>query len=270
MSAKEFDPQLQKMDDELAGWSEPAERLRQALNKDEMALYCQPIAALTGPVRFPMGEVLIRLREEEKALLPPGEFLPVFEHYRLMPDLDRWVARKMVQHIARGSRIPRFALNLSTQTLEDAAFPKAVALELVSAGTSGTALLFEISENDALARLEAATRFSTAVRAVGCGIIVSGFGRRTATFMPLKTLRPDYVKVDGVIVRKLLTATAAEAKLRAILRVGEVMGFQVIAEMVEDQDILVRLKALGVGYAQGFGIQQPHPIELIAGQAAAT
>ena len=42
------------------------------------------------------------------------------------------------------------------------------------------------------------------------------------------------------------------------------MGFQVIAEMVEDQDILVRLKALGVAYAQGFGIQQPHPIELIA------
>jgi EAL domain-containing protein (putative c-di-GMP-specific phosphodiesterase class I) len=270
MSGKEFDPQLQKLDDELAGWSEPAERLRQALNKDELALYCQPIAALTGPVRFPMAEVLIRLREEEKALLPPGEFLPVFEHYRLMPDLDRWVVRKMVQHIARGSRIPRFTVNVSSQTLEDPAFPKAVALELVSAGVPGTALLFEISENDALARLEAATRFSTAVRAVGCGIIVSGFGRRTATFMPLKTLRPDYVKVDGVIVRKLLSAPSAEAKLKAILRVGEVMGFQVIAEMVEDQDILVRLKALGVGYAQGFGIQEPHPIELIGGQSAAT
>ena len=55
-----------------------------------------------------------------------------------------------------------------------------------------------------------------------------------------------------------------EAKLKAILRVGEVMGFQCIAEMVEEQDILVRLKALGVSYAQGFGIQQPHPIEALA------
>ena len=95
--------------------------------------------------------------------------------------------------------------------------------------------------------------------------MVGGFGRRAATFMPLKTLRPDYVKVDGVIVRKLLTAPAAEAKLRAIIRVGEVMGFQVIAEMVEEQDILTRLKALGVSYAQGFGIRQPHPIELLRG-----
>lgn len=259
-----MDPLLQKMDDQLAGWDEPAERLRNALEQDELALFCQPIAALTGAVRFPMAEVLIRLREEEKAMLPPGEFLPVFEHYKLMPDLDRWVVRKMVQHLARGSRIPRFAINLSTQTLEDTAFPKAVALELVSAGVPGTALTFEVSEGDTLARLDSVVRFSTAIRAVGCGVIVSGFGRRTATFLPLKTLRPDYVKVDGVIVRKLLSAPAAEAKLRAILRVGEVMGFQTIAEMVEEQDILVRLKALGVSLAQGFGIQQPHPIELLA------
>ena len=263
MSGKEFDPQLQKMDNELAGWSEPAERLRQALNKDELALYCQPIAALTGSVRFPMAELLVRLREEEKALLPPGEFIPVFEHYGLMPDLDRWVVRQAVGHLARGSRIPRFAVNLASQTIGDAAFPNAVALELVAGGVSGTALHFEICEADVLARLDVVTRFATAIRAVGCGLMVSGFGRRTATFMPLKTLRPDYVKVDGVIVRKLLSAPAAEAKLKAILRVGEVMGFQVIAEMVEEQDILLRLKALGVAYAQGFGIKQPHPIELI-------
>ena len=211
-----------------------------------------------------MAEVLIRLREEEQALLPPGQFLPLFEHYRLMPDLDRWVVRKVVQHLARGSRIPHFTLNVSSQTLDDPAFPKAVALELVAAGVAGTALHFEIAESDTLARLDAALRFATGVRAVGCGVMVSGFGRRAATFMPLKALRPDYVKVDGVIVRKLLSAPTAEAKLKAILRVGEVMGFQLIAEMVEDQDILVRLKALGVAYAQGFGIQQPHALEMVA------
>ena len=264
MSAKDIDPQLQKLDSELCGWIEPAEHLRQALDKDELALYCQPIAALAGTVRFPMAEVLIRLREEEKALLPPGDFLPVFEHYNMMPDLDRWVVRKVVQFIARGSKVRRFALNISSQSLEDPDFPKAVAIELMSAGVAGTSLLFEIAEGDTLARLEASIRFATSLRAVGCGVMVSGFGRRTASFMPLKALRPDFVKVDGVIVRKLLTAPAAETKLRAILRVGEVMGFEVIGEMVEEQDILVRLKGLGVGYAQGFGIQQPQPIENIA------
>ncbi len=268
MSDKGVDPLLQSLDNELTGWDEPAQRLRQALDQDELSLYCQPIAALSGAVRFPMAEVLIRLREEETAMLPPGDFLPVFQHYRLMPDLDRWVVRKVIEHLVRGSSIPRFTINVSGETLDDPAFPKAVALELVSAGTSGTALLFEIAEGDTIDRLDAAVRFSTAVRSVGCGVIVSGFGRRTATFMPLKTLRPDYVKVDGVIVRKLLSAPAAETKLRAIVRVGEVMGFELIAEMVEEQDILMRLKGLGVGYAQGFGIQEPHALDLVAAKNA--
>ena len=122
MSANDIDPLMQGLDDELAGWGEPASRLREALAKDELALYCQPVAALSGPTRFPIAEVLIRLHEEEKAMLPPGEFLPAFEHYGMMPDLDRWVLRKVLEHIARGSRIERFAINVSSQTLDDAAF----------------------------------------------------------------------------------------------------------------------------------------------------
>ena len=268
MSAKDMDPLMQKEDAALMGWVEPAERLRIALQKNELTLFCQPIAALEGPVRFPMAEVLVRLREEEKALLPPGEFLPVFEHYRLMPDLDRWVVRDILRHLAEGLRIPRFAINLSSQTLEDPEFPKAVALALIEAGVSGNALLFELSESDTLQRLEAAVRLANAVRAVGCAVMVDGFGRRSASFAPLKALRPEFVKVDGVIVRKILSNPPSEEKLRAVLRVGEVMGYSVIAEMVEEQDILMRLKALGVGYAQGFGIRQPHPIDLIAGKSA--
>jgi len=269
VSAKDVDPLLQKEDAALMGWTEPAERLRLALAKNELTLFCQPIAALSGPVRFPMAEVLVRLREEEKALLPPGEFIPVFEHYRLMPDLDRWVVREVLRQLKQGLRIPRFTINLSSQTVDDPEFAKAVALALIEAGVPGKSLLFEIGESDTLQRLEAAIRLANGLRAVGCGIMVGGFGRRTATFAPLKALKPDFVKVDGVIVRKLLSAPAVEDKLKAILRVGEVMGYAVVAEMVEEQDILTRLKALGVAYAQGFGIRQPHPIELILSSAPA-
>ena len=268
-SAQDTAQFLRSMDDELAGGSEPEARLRQSLEKDELTLYCQPIIAFSGPTRFPMAEVLVRMHEEEKAMLPPGDFLPVFEHYRLMPDLDRWVVRRVLQHLSRPSRIPRFTINVSSQTLEDPAFPGAVAKELASAGVPGSALLFEIDESDTLARLESVCRFAAALQALGCGIIVDSFGRRSASFAALKPLQADFVKVDGSVVRRLLSHPASEAKLKAILRVGEVIGFRVIAEMVEDQDIHTRLKALGVGYAQGFGIRQPHPIDLIAGRGSA-
>jgi EAL domain-containing protein (putative c-di-GMP-specific phosphodiesterase class I) len=256
---------LARMDEELAGWSNPAARLRQALEKDEFALYCQPILALRGDVRYALGEVLVRMREEEAALLPPGEFLPVFEHHGLMPQLDRWVLRHAVQHLARGSRIPRLTVNVHGQTLLDAEFPAFAAAELRSAGLAMNAVMFEIDESDILARLEAAARFGAAVKAFGGGLLIDGFCRRAVSFAPFKALRLDYVKVDGSVIRKILSNEAAQHKLKAVVRVAEALELGVVAECVEDQDVLMRLMALGTGYAQGFGILRPHPINSIAG-----
>jgi len=90
--------------------------------------------------------------------------------------------------------------------------------------------------------------------------VIDSFGFRAVSFAPVKALGVHFVKVDGHITRKVLTSESARSRLNAILRVGERLGFGVIAECVEEQEVLLRLKAMGVGYAQGFGIYQPHPI----------
>jgi EAL domain-containing protein (putative c-di-GMP-specific phosphodiesterase class I) len=246
---------------ELTGWSDPLARLREALQKDEFALYCQPILALSSKDQFPMGEVLVRMREEERALLPPGDFLPVFEHYRMMPQLDRWVMRHGVRHLARGSRIPRFTINVSAQTLQDAQFPAFAAAELRAAGLPMDAVLFEIDENDVLAQLQSAAAFAAAVKAYGGGVSIDGFCRRAVSFAPVTALRPDLLKVDGIVIRKLLTSAAAQTKLKAVQRVAGSLGIGVVAECVEEQGQLARLKALDVAYAQGFGVAKPQPVE---------
>jgi len=255
---------LRQADRQLTGWDDPVSRLRAALDKNELELYVQPIRALAGGGAYPMAEVLVRLREEESALLPPGEFLPVFEHYRMMPQLDRWVVRTAARHIVRGLKVPRLSVNISGQTLDDLEFPRFIAGELMESGCPAKALLFEIDEPDALSQTEAAGRFAAAVRPLGMGIMIDGFGRRAASFAPVKAVRPDFLKVDGSITRRLLTAETADTKLKAIVRVAEAAGFGVVAECVEDESILTRLRALGVGYAQGFGIYRPHPIASIA------
>jgi len=265
---------LERMDEQLAGWSDPAARLREALEKDEFTLYCQLIlslaAELRGSERYPMAEVLVRMREEERALLPPGEFLPVFEHYGMMPQLDRWVLRHVVQHLARGSRIPRFTINVSGQTLQDSQFPPFAAAELRAAGVPMNAVLFEIDESDILTRLEAAARFGSAVKAFGGGLLIDGFGRRAVSFAPFKALRLDYVKVDGSVIRRLLASEAAQSKLKAVVRVADALGIGVVAECVEEQGVLGRLKALDVGFAQGFGVAQPQPMESFVGKPSAS
>ncbi|MDQ5849393.1 MAG: EAL domain-containing protein, partial [Pseudomonadota bacterium] len=259
---------LDRFEPQLAGWADPLARLRDALEKDEFALFCQPILALQEGERYPMAEILVRLREEEQALLPPGDFLPVFEHYRMMPQLDRWVVRHVVERLARGSRIARLTVNVSGQTLEDAEFPGFIAAELTAKGVAASSLMFEIDESDLQHRLLAAARFAAAVKAIGVGLLIDGFCRRTVSFAPLKTLQVDLIKVDGSVIRKLLSSSVAMTKMNALVRVAEAIGVRLVAECVEDREVLARLKSLGVGYAQGFGVYQPHPLDSIAAPAS--
>ena len=259
-----MDDSLDQTHAELAGFAKPGGRLRQAIDRDEFALVCQPIMALRGEERYPMAEVLVRMREEEQALLPPGEFLPVFEHYNMMPQLDRWVVRHTVRRLAAGARIKRFTINLHGQTLEDEEFPRFIAAQLSSNRVPAEALLFEIDEGDTLARVNAAAGFAAAYRIQGGKVLIDGFGRRSVSFAAIKAIAPDFVKVDGSIVRKLLQNETARTKLGAIQRVGKALGYAVVAEFVEEQDILLRLKAMDVEYAQGFGVYQPHPIDALA------
>jgi len=255
---------LERIDLQLAGWADPVTRLREALRNNEFELYCQPIQSLSANPPHPMAEVLVRMREEERALLPPGEFLPAFEHFGMMPQLDRWVVFHALQRLGRGFRIPRLTVNVSAQTLQDAEFLAYVEAAAQKYGVPTNSLLFEIDESDVLARLEHAVRFASAARTLGCGVVIDGFGRRAASFMPLKVLRVDFVKVDGSIVRKLIASEVARTKMNAIQRFAEALGIGLVAECVEDHSILARLKALKVSFAQGFGIRPPQPIDSVA------
>jgi EAL domain-containing protein (putative c-di-GMP-specific phosphodiesterase class I) len=254
---------LEEMNRELAGWRDPAARLRLALARDELQLYCQPILSLRPPEAFAMAEALVRLREEEALLLPPGDFLPVFEHYRMMGELDRWVVRHAVRWLANppAGAIPRLSINVSGQTLEDATFLAFVAAELQAQRVAPATLVFEVDESDTLSRIEAAARFAHAARQAGCKVLIDGFGQRSVSFLALKAMRADFVKVDGCIVRALLRSEVARQKLKAVVRVGDTLGVEVIAECVEEPEILVQLRGLQVGYAQGFGIARPAPID---------
>jgi EAL domain-containing protein (putative c-di-GMP-specific phosphodiesterase class I) len=253
---------LERMDQELSGWGDPEARLRGALHNNELQLLIQPIAAL-AEMRYVMAEVLVRLREEEEAMLPPGEFLPVFEQYGMMPELDRWVVEQSLRRLAAraGAGFRQLSINVSRQSIVRAELPQFVAKCLASLSVRPDALCFEVAEDEALHTVEDTALFAVEMRRLGCKVAIDGFGRRAASFAPLKSVRCDYLKVDGSITRNVLRSDLAVRKLQAIVRVGEALGIGIIAEFVEETDILAKLRALGVGYAQGFGIARPAPID---------
>ena len=249
---------------EAGEWSDPVSYLRRAFAQNQFTLYCQPIAALSGVVLYPMAEVLIRLREEETALLPPGDFLPALEHYGMMPELDRWVLREVLNRLATGPEIARFSVNVSRQTVADASFPDFVAEALAARRIPAECIVFEIEETDAQTAPSAARRFCATLGSLGCGVLIDGFGRCEDPIALLRLPCLQYVKLHGSLTRKLATDEAAVAKLSTLVALALGHGIAPIAECVEDDEILARLQALKVRYAQGFGICVPQTIDLIS------
>jgi EAL domain-containing protein (putative c-di-GMP-specific phosphodiesterase class I) len=248
--------------DSEARWNDPVSHLRQALAADAFSLYCQPICELAAHMSYPMGEVLVRLREAEKALQAPGDFLPVLEHYGMMPELDRWVVRSVLRRIAGGMRIPRFCVNLSAQTLADRAFPSFFAHELEAAGVEGERILFEIDEADALALPDCTPRFAATVGSLGAGVVIDGFGRTADCITLLNTPCVQFVKMHGSVVRQLVSGQSSAEDAKTLLWAASEMKIEVIAESVEEPEVLLKLKMHRVGFAQGFGIYEPHPIDV--------
>jgi EAL domain-containing protein (putative c-di-GMP-specific phosphodiesterase class I) len=230
-----------------------------------LTLFCQPIAELSTPDAYPIAEVLVRLREEEEANLPPGEFLPVFEHFNMMTDLDRWVIKNVARVLARARSASAHSasINISAQSLRDGELAAFVQRTIDEYGLPPGALCLEIDEVDMLERNDAAAAFSAAARAAGCSVAVDGFGQRAVSFAPLEAMQVEFIKVDGCITRNLLKHETALKKMQAIVDAAKAIGARVIAEFVEDNDVLECLREIGVGYAQGFGVAQPAPLESV-------
>ena len=106
-----------------------------------------------------------------------------------------------------------------------------------------------------------ATRFMSILKDRGCRFSLDDFGSGMSSFGYLKSLPVDYLKIDGVFVKDIADDPVDFAMVKAINEMGHVMGKRTVAEFVEKEAILVKLREIGVDYAQGFGIAKPRPLD---------
>jgi diguanylate cyclase (GGDEF)-like protein/PAS domain S-box-containing protein len=240
-------------------------RITKALAEDRFALYCQRIVPLAAQGRL-HTEILVRMVAEDGALIPPGDFIPAAETYGLMPGIDRWVIRHTLEGLGRvhregGDALGIVTINLSGATLGGEDLERYIVTALSETGVPPRAVCFEITETAAIANLRQAVRLIQSLKAQGCRFALDDFGSGMSSFMYLKQLAVDYLKIDGSFVRHIAWDQTSFAMVRAIHAMGAAMGLATIAEFVEDDAILRRLRTIGVDYVQGYAVGCPQPFD---------
>ena len=257
---------LDSMAEQFSG-SDPRTQLMRALREDEFILYAQTIEPVVPEADSPRClEILLRLQEEERQMLPPGGFFPAAEHYGLMGEIDRWVVRNLLKWCAdrrlgdRNWRMPLYCVNLSSAGLSDSGFPRYVQNELDRYDIPGNSLCFEIAEPDVINYRGDVQAVMAMLKPLGCRFTADAFGSVRVSFAPFNDLRFDFVKIDGVIIQNILREPSDLAKTRAIVLACRKIGVRTIAEFVESEEMLATLRGIGVDYVQGFGIGKPAPL----------
>ncbi|OOZ39093.1 hypothetical protein BOW53_13015 [Solemya pervernicosa gill symbiont] len=242
-------------------------RIKRALEEESFFLECQPIIPLGDEERPSLRwEMLIRLREEEKVILP-GAFIGSAERYGLMPDIDRWVIDTAIELLSTfyhtGQLEPGklvFFINISGCTISEKSLFKHIKKQLAHHHVPPQAVCFEITETAAISNLTDAVEFMGQLRELGCAVALDDFGAGLCSFTYLKSIPADYLKIDGSFIQHMLEQPMDAAIVEVIKYIGDAASLKTIAEFVTSDKIRIELEAIGINYAQGFGIERPGPL----------
>ncbi len=255
-------------DSELArrhGEMQLIEQINRALAEDRLELYSQTIVPVNKAASAGTHyEILVRMTDEEGQQVAPDAFLAAAERYGVSPRLDRYIIQRAFSHLSKNPEhlegVAQCAINLSGLSLSNTDFHDFLLGLFKSSKVPAEKICFEITETAAISNLTDATEFMHSLREQGCRFALDDFGSGLSSFAYLKSLPVDYLKIDGFFVRDIATDPISYAMVKSIHDIGKLMGMQTIAEFVENDAIMKKLKEIGVDYAQGYGISRPRPI----------
>lgn len=255
------DRQLQQRRSEMQ-W---VARLTRALEQDQFRLYYMPIIPCSDGNRNGKHiELLVRMIDDDGSVISPRVFLPPAEKYNLATAIDRWVINQSLQWLAEHSSTDNWpitvCINLSSHTLCSQEMLRYIIERTDETGAPPGQIIFEITESAAIANVSAATGFMLTLRGRGYRFTLDDFGSGLSSFIYLKKLPVDFLKIDGAFVRDILSDPVDYAMVRSINELGQLLDMQIIAERVETLAVANELRDMGVDYLQGYAYSGPEPL----------
>ena len=236
--------------------------LQRAVDQDEFELFYQPILSLDGGTVTGF-EALIRWRHPERGLLLPDQFIHLAEETGLIVPVGRWVlvtacrqAREW-QHRFPQDKPLRLSVNISARHFQHDSLVDDVARAVAESGLDAQSLVIEITESVLVQDTETVITRMLALKSLGVSLAIDDFGTGYSSLSYLKSFPIDILKVDKTFVDDVMEDSALA---EAIVRLGQTMNLQTVAEGIEQAGQLEALKAFGCQFGQGFYLAQPLPM----------
>jgi EAL domain-containing protein (putative c-di-GMP-specific phosphodiesterase class I) len=236
--------------------------LREAIERNELELYYQPIVSLNDN-RVTGFEALARWNHGTRGFVPPAEFIPVAEDTGLMTRLGEWALTEACGKIAKLPADVTIAVNLSPVQFSAPDLVDVVQRALVASGLPPHRLELEITERLLMENSERTLSMLRQLRDLGVRIALDDFGTGYSALSYLRKFPLDKIKIDRSFVTDIATRSDQVAIVQAVLSIARALGMTVTAEGVETIIQKEFLQALGCDNAQGFLFGRPVPYEEI-------
>ena len=222
-------------------------RIKNAFENNSFEAHFQPIVS-TKDESCKKFEVLIRLVEEGGEVISPFEFLPVLQKMGLEKRLTKVIIDQSFELMHRCDK--EISINMTRDDLDDEMF-EYLQSSLKRYNVAASSISVELVETEELLQQQYITIIQK-IKALGCKISIDDFGTGYSNFAYLTEIRPDFLKIDGSLIKGIVEDEESRNIVKGIVDLARSLDITLIAEYVSTSEIYVIIQELGIEYAQGF------------------
>ena len=228
-------------------------KILSALQEKRVVAVYQPI--VDSSKKIVKHESLMRILNEDGTLITPYHFLNIAKKTKLYKDLSRIVLLGTLELLSED--IADLSMNFTYEDIKNASLLDDIESVLVSKGKLASKAIFEITESESMENFDDMKEFIKRFRALGVKIAIDDFGSGFSNFEYILEIEPDYLKIDGSLIKNIDNDSKALTLVNAIIEFSHQLNIKVIAEFVHSEVIYEMLKEIEVDEYQGFYFSEP-------------
>ncbi len=232
-------------------------KLHWAIDNDGIIPFYQGIRNnLTG--KIDKYEALMRFKDVDGKIYPPGMFLDIAHKFNLYNRLSILLIEKALNDFE--NRDENLSLNISLSDIQSKSFREWI-INRIANYKQAQKVVIEFVETENYTTDLDMLSFVKTMRNLGCKISIDDFGSGFSTYTAVIAMSPEYIKIDGGIIKDIATKKDNLIILHSICFMADLIGAEIIAEFVENEDIQKVLLEYDVPYSQGYLFSKPDAIE---------